>query len=138
MKNIYVNNCGKLSSQELKKLLFLNSIKYKATVGYSSSVNYRKIFFNINPDLKGEVVVHHAIEQDIINKYPGLFTLSEIHSIENLRGIPKNKNSLLHLSKIRRIWNEFYRQYANPSRQDILDKATEVDNMFASQFKPTI
>jgi hypothetical protein len=42
----------------------------------------------------------------------------------------------LHLSQIRREWNQFYRQNAKPSPQQLLDKATEIDAKFGSLFKP--
>ncbi|MEZ4911808.1 MAG: hypothetical protein R2774_13220 [Saprospiraceae bacterium] len=33
--------------------------------------------------------VHHNVEQTVLDKYPGLFTYDEIHSLENFRGIPE-------------------------------------------------
>lgn len=59
-----------------------------------------------------------------------------MHSLENLRGIPKEVNSDLHLSQIRREWNQFYRQNANPTQQQLLNKATEIDTKYGSQFNP--
>ena len=41
---------------------------------------YRKTFFDAYPDLQGKVVVHHAIEQQILKRYPGLFTEEEINA----------------------------------------------------------
>ncbi|MCV5735816.1 TIGR02269 family lipoprotein, partial [Escherichia coli] len=60
------------------------------------------------------------------------------HSLENLRGIPKEVNSKLHLSKIRKEWDKFYRQNPNPNKQQLLNKATEIDDMFGAQFNPPI
>jgi len=37
----------------------------------------------------------------MLKRHPNLFSLEEIHALENLRGIPKEINSELHLSKIR-------------------------------------
>lgn len=34
-----------------------------------------------------------------------------MHSLDNLRGIPKEINSDLHLSKIRKEWNKFYKEF---------------------------
>ena len=64
-------------------------------------INYRDVFFKYNSKLKGKVVVHHSVEQQILTKVEtrGLFTYEEINSIENLRGIPKDVNADLHLSK---------------------------------------
>ncbi len=55
------------------------------------------------------------------------FTKAEMHSLENLRGIPKALNSDLHLSKIRLEWNRFYEGNLNPAKQELLNKATEID-----------
>lgn len=61
-----------------------------------------------------------------------------MHSIENLRGIPRDINSEVHLSKIRKKWNKFYKTNSNPTQQQLLDKATQIDDMFGTQFTPTI
>jgi hypothetical protein len=108
----------------------------EATVGSSKSNDYRITFFKAHPDLRGKVVVHHAIEQQVLTRYPGLFSENEINSLENLRGIPKDANSDLHLSQIRRSWNQFYRTNLHPTRQQILNKATEIDRGFGNYFLP--
>jgi hypothetical protein len=59
--------------------------------------------------------VHHAIEQQIIDPngtpfFPGLISPEEIHSIENLRGIPKDRESEIHQSILRVEWNDIYRE----------------------------
>lgn len=83
--------------------------------------------------------MHHAVEQKILNLYPGLVTEPEMHSLENLRGIPKGQvNNSVHLSAIRRAWNTFYRNNPAPSKQDLLDFATEIDNRYGDQFNPPI
>ena len=84
------------------------------------------------------MVVHHAVEQQAMKRYPGVVSEAEMHSLENLRGIPKSLNSDLHLSQIRREWNQFYRQNPNPTKQDLLQKATEIDRKFGSQFNPPV
>jgi hypothetical protein len=111
-----------------------------AKLGKASSMDYRATFFARYPQLEGKVVVHHAVEKQALQEYPGLFASEEIHSLENLRGIPKERNAPLHLSRIRREWNEFYR--ANPAgtatKQKFLDKATELDRRFGLQFEPKL
>ena len=62
----------------------------------------------------------------------------EINSIENLRGIPIDLNSDIHLSKIRKEWNAFYKETPNPTKQQVLDKAAEIDLMFGGLFKPPV
>ena len=96
------------------------------------------LFFEENPDLRGEVVVHHAVERQSQARYPGVVSSSEMHSLENLRGIPKKSNSRLHLSEIRKEWNKFYKNNQNATKQQLLDKATEIDGMFGSQFTPPV
>ncbi|MBP2858497.1 hypothetical protein J8657_12880, partial [Dickeya oryzae] len=110
----------------------------KARVGSSLSNDYKGTFFAAHPTLQGKVIVHHAVEQQVLKRYPGLFSTSEMHSLPNLRGIPKEINSDVHLSKIRMEWNRFYKANASPSREDLLNKATEIDNMLGNLFNPSI
>ncbi|MFJ4819920.1 DUF6531 domain-containing protein [Streptomyces sp. NPDC088801] len=111
----------------------------EASVGSAASHNYKKTFFEAHPGLKGKVVVHHAIEQQVLKRYPGLFSADEMHSLENLRGIPKGDiNSRVHLSQIRVEWNRFYEANPNPTRQEVLDQVTRVDDMLGNWFSPRI
>ncbi|MBL7728214.1 MAG: DUF4280 domain-containing protein [Dinghuibacter sp.] len=101
---------------------------------------YITTFFNAYPWLKGKVVVHHAVEQQVLKKYPGLFTRAEIDALDNLRGIPKHLNSDLHLSKIRVEWNKFYKAFENagvtPTKQQLLDYARAIDKKFSNLYDP--
>lgn len=120
-------------------VVYQNKIKnLSARFGSSTSTDYKRTFFNAYPETKGNVVVHHAVEQQVQKRYPGLVSDSEMHSLENLRGIPKVINSDVHLSQIRKEWNRFYRQNPNPTQQQLLDKATEIDNKFGTQFVPPV
>ena len=116
--------------------------KHSASFGNALTSDYRSTFFEANPDLKGQVVVHHAVEQQVLTKFPGTVTDSEIHSLENLRGIPNEINPDIHLSKIRIEWNRFYKQYIGngimPTKTQLLEKATDIDDLYGSQFKPPI
>lgn len=100
--------------------------------------NYRETFFAAHPALRDKVIVHHAVEQQVLKRYPGLFTETEIHSLKNLRGIPKSISPDLHLSKIRRAWNEFYRAHPSPKKQDVLDFAARLDRQFGAVFEPPL
>ncbi|MBI3757350.1 MAG: hypothetical protein HY267_05175 [Deltaproteobacteria bacterium] len=82
-----------------------------ATFGRAASTDYRATFLAANPELEGQVVVHHAVEQQVLTRYPGVVSEAEMHSLENLRGIPNAINSSLHLSQIRIEWNSFYRPF---------------------------
>ena len=109
-----------------------------AKAAKSISTNYRETFFAAYPHLRGKVWVHHAVEQQVLKKYPGLFTEAELHSLKNLRGVPKSVNAEVHLGKIRREWNEFYRSNRKPTRQDVLDFATQIDKKFGALFDPPL
>lgn len=110
-----------------------------ATFGYTDSFDYKKTFFDENPGLEGEVVVHHAVEQQTLRRYPGTITPNEMHSLENLRGIPKGEvNSRVHLSQLRKEWNRFYRNNPNPSKQDLLNEATRLDQKYGQEFNPPV
>lgn len=114
-----------------------------------SKSNYKEIFFEKYPEAKGKVFVHHAVEQNILKgKTIGSFIGEEIHSLENLRGIPNELNRELHLSKIRIAWNEFHEKFKDkdkgkdkgkvPTRQQILDRKNEIDDMYGHLFNPPI
>jgi hypothetical protein len=109
-----------------------------ATFGSTNSKYYRTTFFEPNQKLRGKVFVHHAVEQQARKKYPGVVTDAEMHSLENLRGIPRHLNSDLHLRKIRREWNRFYEENPTATRRQLLQKATEIDAKYGSQFNPPI
>jgi hypothetical protein len=65
-----------------------------------------------------------------------LFTVEEIHAIGNLRGIPADVNASLHLSQMRREWNNFYSDNPSPSKQQVIDKTAEIDKKYGADFKP--
>lgn len=101
---------------------------------------YHTTFFAAYPWLKGKVVVHHAIEQQVLKKYPGVITEAEMHALDNLRGIPKSINNDLHLSKIRTEWNKFYKAFDDagimPTKKQLLDYATAIDKKFSNLYDP--
>ena len=86
--------------------------------------------------------MHHSIEQQVLTRYPGLFTQDEINAYEMLRGIPNELNNNLHLSKIRKEWNDFYKKVdageVPLTKESFLNKAKEIDRMFGRQFNPVI
>ena len=118
--------------------LSADTVPYRATLGNALTNNYRKTFFEANSALKGEVIVHHGVPQKTLELYPDEVTESEIHSIENLRGIPKELNSDLHLSQIAREWRLFYWANPNATREQLLQKATEIDLKYGGFFKPPV
>ena len=104
------------------------------------NANYRETFFDEHPHLRGQVRVHHAVEQQIDRLFPGMYTQVEIHAIENLRGIPNPINSKFHLSQIRRIWNSFYRRYdpnvIMPMRAEVERVRNIIDRRYGGKFLP--
>ena len=111
-----------------------------AKLGEAAMMDYKATFFALNPSLEGKVVIHHAVPQSVLNRYPGLITDAQLHSFENLRGIPKGLNDTLHNSWIAKEWNEFYRM--NPAsvmtQEKLLQKATDIDRKFGHLFTPKI
>ncbi len=67
-----------------------------------------------------------------------MFTLEEIHALKNLRGIPKEINSDIHLSKIRKDWNRFYRNNPNPTKEEIINYMVDLDKKYGENFNPPI
>lgn len=61
---------------------------------------------------------------------------AEMHSLENLRGIPKGANPDIHLSRIRRSWNEFYRTHPTATKEQLLEHATKIDREMGKEFSP--
>jgi hypothetical protein len=114
----------------------MNESVKKAEFGFSESTDYKKTFFEAYPELEGKVVVHHAVEQQVVTRYPGIVAEQEIHSLENLRGIPNESNSDLHLSKSRKEWNRFYKSNPKPVKEQLLKKAAEIDRQFGQLFNP--
>ncbi|WP_292681377.1 hypothetical protein [Mesorhizobium sp.] len=117
-----------------------SAIKYAgAKVGWTKSKNYRKTFFAANPTLNsGKYVIHHAVEQRITKKYPGLFAEEELHSIDNLRGIRQEFDINLHQKVIQSEWHEFYQTHVTATRQQVLDYASHLDKKYGHLFDPPI
>ena len=109
-----------------------------AQLGGSQSNDDRGAFLEAHPELEGKVVVHHAIEQRALKLYPDLITPEEMHSLGNLRGIPNDDNSDLHLSQLRMEWNQFYRDHKTATKEELLQKALEIDRKYGASFLPPI
>ncbi|MCL2089614.1 MAG: hypothetical protein FWH11_00050 [Micrococcales bacterium] len=112
-----------------------------AQFGTSTSTNYQQTWANAHPEYSDRgVVVHHAVEQQVLKKYPGVVSESEIHSLDNLRGIPREVNREVHLQEVRRVWNSFYSRMEElgraPTQQELLDQASVIDNNLGHYFLP--
>ncbi len=109
-------------------------------LGKARSKDFKGTFFGAHPGLRGKVVVHHAIEQNVLKRYPGLFTEAELHSLANLRGIPNAFNNRVHLSAIRRAWDRFYETHPAgvATKEDFLEYARKIDIEFGGTFEPPL
>jgi hypothetical protein len=118
----------------------LPTITGPARFGTATRTGYAKTFFEAYPELHKAVVVHHAVPQKVLDEYRGLVSWQEMHSLENLRGIPISLNPDVHLSKIRKRWEQFYKAHANvpPTKQQLLDFATKIDKEFGHLFVPVV
>jgi len=108
-------------------------------LGVERVEEYRDTFFNAHPHLKPDrrrIVVHHAVEQDVLKLYKGLFSATEINDISNLRGIPLRLDDSFHKGILRKEWNRFYRIHkdAPPTKQEVLDYAHALDRKYANMF----
>ncbi|TGP17894.1 MULTISPECIES: hypothetical protein [unclassified Mesorhizobium] len=116
-----------------------SKVKYQgASLGRAISKNYRKTFLDANPNLQGEVVVHHAAERQIWERFPSIVAADEEHSLQNLRGIPKALDNLLHKVILRYEWDEFYETHPQPTRQQVLDYVSYIDRKYGHLFNPPI
>jgi hypothetical protein len=108
-----------------------------------TSSDYKKTFFSQHKKLEGKVIVHHAIEQQTLKRYgEPIVTEQFLHGMPNLRGIPKDVNSEVHLSQIRKLWNAFYRKYERlgrkPTRFELVEHAAYIDKLVGGKFNPPV
>lgn len=111
----------------------------RAKVGLAKTTDYRKTFLEAFPSLEKEISeVHHAIPQRVMRDRPDLYSELQIHSLENLRGIPGGTEYRALHPTITKEWNKFYRE--NPAsswtREKIENEATRIDNIYGHEFKP--
>jgi hypothetical protein len=80
---------------------------------------------------KGEDI-HHAIELDVLDRYPGAYSSNELNAFENMRGIPAELEGRkqLHNSKIRELWDKAYRQLDEDILKHGLQKGTPEYNNY--------
>jgi hypothetical protein len=101
------------------------------------SNRYRANFWAVHPELRGHVYIHHAIPIYVFKLYPDVIPLSEVHEHANLRGIPATINAAIHLSAIGKEWIDFYRTHpTTATKQEIRNKAIEIDRKFGKTFAP--
>jgi hypothetical protein len=123
----------------------------------------RRGFFAQELGLPPGADVHHAIELQVLDRYPGVFSEAELNAFRNMRGIPleviKNPSTgsrfkQLHGSEIRAVWNRHYRKldleiaravkageiapgsygYRKLVREYLLDGRDEIDHLLGQFF----
>jgi hypothetical protein len=104
-------------------------------LGRSTSANYRQTFFSSTPAAHPRSIVHHSIEQQVLKHYPKVVTTSQLHSLENLRGILRKFNRSIHLNEIRKDWDRFYRTHISASPLQLLNYARLLDRKYQNYFQ---
>ncbi|MBX5268669.1 hypothetical protein HJB99_08275 [Rhizobium sp. NLR17b] len=54
------------------------------------------------------------------------------------RRTQRSKARLPFITPLSKEWNQFYRENANPTQQQLLNKATEIDSKYGAQFNPPV
>jgi hypothetical protein len=101
---------------------------------------YRQHYATYNDQI-GQV--HHAVEQQVLQLYPGVVTESEMNSLPNLRGMPLgDAGNQLHQGTLRAEWDAFYLRMEQegraPTKDELLQEARILDDKYGSQFVPPI
>jgi hypothetical protein len=80
--------------------------------------------------------VHHAIELQALDRYPGVFTPDELNDFANMRGIATELRGRrqLHNSKVREIWDRHYRSLDWQIRERGLRPGTAAYDSYVRNF----
>jgi hypothetical protein len=80
--------------------------------------------------------VHHAIELQVLDRYPGALRALDLNDFSNMRGIATERvgRRQLHNSKIREIWDRHYRAMDAEIAQRGLRRGTEEYNDFVRTY----
>jgi hypothetical protein len=105
------------------------------------SREYETIFYDAYPEFRGtKMRIHHAIPKAIFKYFRGVIPIDELHALNNLRGIPFDKNNTTHLSIINSKWNAFMRKYqrsgTRPTMEDIREQVRAIDRDHGEDFMP--
>ncbi|WP_189522903.1 MULTISPECIES: hypothetical protein [unclassified Mesorhizobium] len=110
-----------------------------AKFGEATTNNYRKTYAEANPDVDiKDLVIHHQAEQQLLNRILSFLSDKKMNSIENLRGIPKKINDILHLVILRMENDKFHEMFPHPTEQQILDHSTMMDKKYGHLFVPPV
>lgn len=83
--------------------------------------------------------VHHAIELQTLDRYPGVFRESELNAFPNMRGIATERlrRQQLHGSKIREMWDRHYRNLDDEINNRGLQPGTQAYNNYVRRYLET-
>ena len=88
---------------------------------------YRETYLTAHPEYRSYhklFEVHHRIPQDVLTRYPELFSHREIHDASNLVGIARDTKAH---EPIKKLWENYFKTHRQPSRNDIIDFASNID-----------
>lgn len=95
-------------AEELVRLTINGTLARKiyldARAAFEATNGVRAQFLSAN-HLPAGTFVHHAVELQVLQKFPGLFSPAELNSLSMLRGIPADINGPVHYGAIRVEWN---------------------------------
>jgi hypothetical protein len=118
----------------------------------------REIFSDLRPGYAQRLgvppggQVHHAIELQVLDRYPGAFTEAELNGFGNMRGITTEEaaRQQLHGSKVRELWDRHYvklngeiqarnlvpntTEYRDFVRQYLTEAKNEIDHVLGQFF----
>jgi|GEM_PF-2856842 len=130
----------KILQKSEKALDYANKLRKGPLLGSSVTPDYRFVFKSNTIDdiydLVGEV--HHAIPQKVYDNYDGIITRQQLHSLENLRGIPKNLPAPDFHDEITDRWRIWFNNNADFDLDDALGFAKTIDDEFGHRFIPPI
>lgn len=80
--------------------------------------------------------VHHAIELQVLDRYPGVYTQTELNSFGNMRGIPNEllNRKQLHNVAIRGNWNRHYKKLNSKIAAKRLLSGTSEYKLFVREY----
>ncbi len=134
--NILKNSPIKFSGKALK---YVDDLSFPKLGGYFATLGtYNPRFKSEFADVADQIgEVHHAVPQWVLTRYPHLsITNDQMHSLENLRGIPNN--GTLDHATITNYWEGFYNTNQNPTYQELMEFTKFIDDEFGHLFIPPV
>lgn len=105
-----------------------------------------RFYARMGTALPRDMQIHHAIPRETITRrYPGLLTVAQMHSLENLRGIPNhlkgigvNGNVVSLHQEITNKWTAWFNARPTATVEQLLHHARQIDIEYGSRFIPPI